>query len=143
MLRRRDFLVLLLAPALLVAVETLTAGDALAKDGDGHDSDGHDSDGHDDNGHDDDGHDDDGGTGKNASGDQDEALAQRLSGRIMPLKQALKLVDARVPGKVIDVKLSNGTGRTYYRVKVRRQDGVISTIRLDAKSGRIINRLGF
>ena len=129
----------------------------LAKDGghesdghdsDGHESDGHESDGHDkDGGHDDNGHDDDGGhddnRGKRKGMDQDDALRELKKGKIIPLKTALKIVDAKVEGKLIDVSLTKTFGRAQYRFKIRRADGRITTIRLDARTGGFVDMLGF
>jgi hypothetical protein len=135
---------------------------ALAKDGD-HDDGDHDDGGHVDGGHDDDGGGDDGGSydggrdndgGKDHGGNktgkheddgwsQDKALKERELGRVIPLKTALKIVATKVNGRVIDVDLLARNGRPQYRVKVRRADGVIETVRLDARTGRFIGFLGF
>jgi uncharacterized membrane protein YkoI len=48
-----------------------------------------------------------------------------------------------VRGRVIDVNLAIRGNKPQYRVKVRRDDGVIKTIRLDARTGRVISFLGF
>jgi uncharacterized membrane protein YkoI len=153
MWERRIFLKLMASVALATVIHTAPDA-AWADDGGhdgGHDSDGHEGDGHD--GHNDDGHNDDGGgddngkdgtKGKNADGlDQDEVLRELNGGKIIPLKTALKIVDARVSGKVIDVKLTRALGRRLYRIKVRRNDGAITTIRLDARTGSLVGAFGF
>ena len=134
MLKKRALLKLLggvtLAPVFCTPIVQ-----AFAKNGGGHE--GHD--GHDD---DNEGNDDD--KGKNPDGlDQDEALRELKRGRIIPLKTALKIIDDRVSGKVIDIKLTRTLGRSQYRIKIRRDDGVITTIRLDAKTGNFVGVLGF
>ncbi|MDB5525101.1 MAG: hypothetical protein JWM58_2864 [Rhizobium sp.] len=95
-------------------------------------------------GHDDGGHDDDGGRASRGKDDysQDEALNEVRTGRIIPLKAALRIVDEKVGGKVIDVNLIRRQ-RPQYRVKVRRESGNIIIIRLDARTGRFIGFLGF
>lgn len=163
MLNRRIFLKFLTGLPLAVAVHSMTTTPAWAEDG-GHDSDGHDSDGHDSDGHDndgrdndgrdDDGRDDDGGnddggkddggkSGKRKGLDQDDALRELKKGKIIPLKTALKIVDAKVGGKVIDIALTKTLGRSQYRIKIRRDNGSISTIRLDARTGSFVGMLGF
>ncbi|MDB5525149.1 MAG: hypothetical protein JWM58_2912, partial [Rhizobium sp.] len=106
---------------------------AWAKDG---------GEGHDDGGHDDGGHDDDGGHTSRGKDDysQDEALNEVRTGRIIPLKAALRIVDEKVGGKVIDVNLIRRQ-RPQYRVKVRRESGNIIIILLDARTGRFIGFL--
>ena len=158
MWERRIFLKLMAGVALATVIHAAPdaawaddGGHDGGYDGDGHESDGHD--GHNDNGHNDDGGGDDGGgdnngkdgkKGKNPDGlDQDEVLRELNSGKIIPLKTALKIVDARVSGKVIDVKLTRALGRRLYRFKVRRNDGAITTIRLDARTGSLVGVFGF
>jgi uncharacterized membrane protein YkoI len=159
MLQRRTVLKFLV----LVSLAGLPVGSRPAQADDGGHDDGHSGDGHDD-GHDnshDDGHDDghshddkggddggdnggDGGKGHNPKGlNQDEALHELQKGRIIPLEKALRIVDGRMPGKVIDVSLTRQFGRPQYRIKVRRTNGAISTIRLDARTGGFVGIFGF
>ncbi len=158
MLQRRLFL---MAGLGLVLGSTLHST-AWAKDG-GHNGDGHDGDGHDghdgdgggdDGGGDDGGGDDDGGknddggtvsdkTSKTSGLNQDDALRELRKGSIISLKKALTITDSKLKGKVIDIRLTRTFGRPLYRIKVRQSDGVISTIRLDAKTGAFVGILGF
>ena len=121
---------------------------------DGGDNDGDDSGGSDDGGNDngdaDDSGSDDGGDdgGRSKKRDdvewsQDRVLKERELGRVIPLKTALRIVNARIHGRVIDVDLMVRSGKPQYRVKVRRTDGVIRTVRLDARTGKVIGILGF
>lgn len=145
-------------------------GDGEGEGGDdgGHDDGGNDDGGGDDSGGDDSGGDDgggdDGGGGDDKGGDdkgdddggdgnhsnkaanelsQDEALKEREKGRVIPLETALRVANAKVRGRVIDVDLAMWAGRPQYRVKIRRNDGVIKTVRLDARTGRVLGFLGF
>lgn len=161
MLLTRRMLLALVAGAAL----STPAFPALARDGgegegegegDGGDDGGHDDGGHDDGDHDDNGGDDgddgggddgghDGDRGKKRNDDelsQDEVLAEREKGRVIPLETALRIANGKVRGRVIDVELTMRAGRPQYRVKIRRGDGVIKTIRLDARTGRVIGFLG-
>ena len=173
MLGRRFFLKLTAGVVLIAAIQAPLAParaenggregdgrDGDGRDGEGHDGDGRDGDhegdgregdGHDDNGHEDDGREDDGndngkggGKGKRQrSLNQDEALRELKRGKIIPLKTALTIAGSEVPGKVIDVKLIKGAGGALYRIKIRRYNGAITTIRLDAKTGGFVGMLGF
>jgi len=153
MMNRRIFLKFMAGLPLAAAVHSMATTPVWAKDGghdsDGHESDGHENDGRDNDGHDDDGRDDDGGnddggkSGKRKGLDQDDALRELKNGKIIPLKTALKIVDAKVGGKVIDIALTKTLGRSQYRIKIRRDNGTISTIRLDARTGSFVGMLGF
>lgn len=137
MLSRRAFLLLLFGLA------ACSAGLARADDGGGKGGDGHD--GGDDGGDDDHGGDDDGGSG-DAGGrgglSHDDARQERLKGDVMPLSKALKLAESTVQGDVIDIRLNKGMRGLYYRFKIRDGQGVIRTLRLDARSGRVLSFLG-
>jgi len=137
MLARRAFFLFLAVS--LAAPLTLQSTPVLAKDGDGGGS-GHDG------GGDDDGGDDDGGDDSSARAhaylSQDEALKARKAGKIIALSEALKSLQGKARGTVIDVKLSRGMGGFYYRLKIRNADGAINTIRIDARTGRVLGLLG-
>ncbi|MGV3553452.1 PepSY domain-containing protein [Rhizobium sp.] len=152
-LSRRMFLALF-AGAILSA----PARRVLAKDGrggdDGGDDGGHGGDdggdnsgpGHDDDGGKDGGQRDDKGARNKSHEDewsQDKVLKERELGRVISLRKALDIVEARVQGRIIDINLLARGDRPQYRVKVRRADGVIQTVRLDARTGRVIGLLGF
>lgn len=109
--------------------------------GDDGGSDGGNNDGGDDSG----GHDHGSNKGKHKDEEwsQDKALKERQLGRVIPLKTALRIVSEKVRGRVIDVDLLARAGKPQYRVRVRRTDGVIQTIRLDARTGRVLGFLGF
>lgn len=95
---------------------------------------------------DDDGSSDDGGRSKkrdDVEWSQDRVLKERELGRVIPLKTALEIVNTKILGRVIDVALMVRSGKPQYRVKVRRTDGVIRTVRLDARTGKVIGLLGF
>ena len=139
---RRMFLALLLG-----AVLSAPSGIGAAKDGG--DDGGGDNSGHgggDDHGDDNSGHgSDDDDHGKKRDDDewsQDRVLRERELGRVIPLKTALRIIAARIRGRVIDVDLLSRGGKPQYRVKIRRIDGVIQIVRLDARTGQIIGFLG-
>lgn len=130
MIRRRIFLAGLGSLATAGAFH-IVATQAFAKEG--HDGPGGE-------GHDDDGHDDD----RDGDGlDQDAVLLERRKGQVISLQKALGIANSEVPGKVIDVKLTKGLAGSQYRIKIRRSNGDITTIKLDAKTGSFVGILGF
>lgn len=156
MLARRDLLLLVLGLAVCAAAPARADDDGGGKGGDG--GDGHD--GGDDHGGDDHGGDDGGGDDGGDSGDSgnnggakdnggrrgglshDDIRAERLKGQVMPLSKALKLAESKMDGDVIDIRLSKGMRGYYYRFKIRDAKGVIRSLRLDARSGRVLSFLG-
>ena len=109
------------------------AAPVCAKDG---------GDGHDDGGHGDDGHGDDHGgrSGKrNDDYSQDEALDDVRRGRIITLREALRTVNRRTKGKVIEVRLVRPLS-PQYRFTLRLKTGGIIRMWIDARTGRLINQ---
>jgi hypothetical protein len=134
-------LALLSLPASLATPSLAFARDGGSNGGDDGGGDDGGSDGGDDGGND---GSDDGNSDASQHGlSQDEVLRQARAGKIIALKTALAIVGAKVHGKVIDVKLTQGFTRPYYQVKVRRDDGVIKSIRLDARTGHVVSFFGF
>lgn len=95
-------------------------------------------------GHDEDGRDDDGNRGPAGNDDysQDDALDDVRAGRIITLRAAMRIVDEKVGGKVIEIRLMHRL-RPQYRVKLRRENGRIVIVRIDARSGRPLGKLDF
>ena len=75
--------------------------------------------------------------------DQDEALAAVENGTIMPWKEALKQLSHNVSGKVIGVRMSQTSEGSVYQVKVRTPEGEIKRVLVDAKTGQILQILGY
>jgi uncharacterized membrane protein YkoI len=73
---------------------------------------------------------------------QDRVLKERQLGRVVSLERALRIVNTKVRGRVIDVDVVVHGGKPQYRVKVRRTDGRIRTVRLDARTGKVIGLVG-
>lgn len=120
-------------------------GDDSGDDG-GNDDGGNDDGGTDDGGNDD-GGDDDGGNDNstsNSRSEQDKVLDAVRSGEIISLEKALAVVQQKYKGQVIDVRLSKHLGKSVYGVKVRlAETSKIRLIRVDAKTGKLVNFLGF
>lgn len=75
--------------------------------------------------------------------DQERARAAVQEGRVLPLKDVLRLVDERRYGTVIAVDLKRYGGRDVYRLKTRDGAGTIRNLRIDAHTGKLINFFGF
>ena len=144
LLDRREFLALLFL--------TLCASAARADDGDsGGDSD---SDSGGDDGGGDDGSESEaensgssnsghGSNGQHNNGqrkDWDRARNAMKRGEVIPLKQALKIVATRSNARVIDVSLRQSLFSKTYSFKLKDASGRISTLRMDARTGRIFGK---
>ena len=136
---RRDLLQwLLLGPACL-ALAVVHAPKAQAGDDDGGSDDG----GSDDGG-DDDGRDDDAKEGEYASddSDQDEALNARQSGNALPAGDLVAMLKEKLRGEIIDIRLVKQIPAAY-DIKMINAEGRIGTVRVAAKSFKILRVTGF
>jgi uncharacterized membrane protein YkoI len=59
-------------------------------------------------------------------------------GEILPLTRILPIVQRRVPGDVIKIKLDDDEQRIEYEVKVLTPNGRVIEVELDARTGRIL-----
>ncbi len=115
-------------------------------DGSGSDDDGSDD------GDDDDGDDDNSGSGSSGSGsgnsgsgkrDQDRAKAAVLNGDAIPLSEALALLKKKYDGRVIEILYAAKGSRIDYRFKILNDNGKLSSVTMDARTGRVRGFLGF
>jgi hypothetical protein len=132
---------------LLLLMSTLSAVPAAAKDGGGDDDGGDDDNGGDGGGSgggsdDDDDNDGDDDKDRDDKREEDARKAVR-AGKAMPLKDALARLRKRDAGRVIDAKLTRQGQRLVYVFKVVSATGAVSTLRMDAESGRIAGIFGF
>ena len=97
---------------LVLAVSMLAAGPAMA-DGDGHD--------------DDDDHE-----------EADRVLRDRSAGNIRPLSEIIRIVEAEVPGRVVETEFEDEDGVPIYEFYVLQNSGRRREVRVDARDGRII-----
>ena len=149
---RRTYIAFLMSAVLAIAFADLPHA-VQAKDGGGDSgggSSGGDSSHSGRGGGDDDGGDDHGGRGKDDNGvgtasgsassgsDYDSARDAVRNGQIMPLKSMLKKIDSDRYGRIIDIRLSRSLSRDIYQLKLRDDNGVIRTLRVDARSGVLI-----
>lgn len=71
--------------------------------------------------------------------DQDEALALRQQGVILPLEQLLEQAMGRHPGsRLLEAELEKKHGKYAYEVELVTVDGVVREIKLDASTGVLI-----
>ncbi|MGG5290098.1 PepSY domain-containing protein [Pseudomonas shirazensis] len=71
--------------------------------------------------------------------DQDEALALRQKGVILPLEQLLDSALGRYPGaRLLEAELEEKHGRYEYEVELLTLEGVVREIKLDARSGVLL-----
>jgi len=73
-----------------------------------------------------------------AMADDDYIEARRLldSGEILPLEVILKNVRQIIPGKVLEVELEKEDQQIVYEIEVLGDDGVITEIYINAKTGK-------
>ncbi len=158
-MERRHF-ILLLAAAMPLAITLAHAAPARADDDGGDDSGGDGGDGGDD------GSDDSGGSnsgsednesnngnnesndssaGESEAGEDDHVKARDAvrEGRILPLREILRRVDAMEAGRVISVDLSLEGKSPFYTLKVENDNGSVRTLRLNAVTGRKLSLFGW
>ena len=114
------------------------SGSGSSNSGSGSSNSGSGSSGHGGHGEDDDGE----GSGGRRS-DQERVRDAVVRGRILPLKDVLRLVDGDKYGAVIGVDLRHYGGSDVYRLTTRDGRGVIRDLRINARTGKFMNILGF
>lgn len=71
--------------------------------------------------------------------DQDEALALRQQGVILPLEALLQQAMERHPGsRLLEAELEKKHGKYAYEVELVTAEGVVREIKLDASTGALI-----
>ncbi|MBV4533827.1 PepSY domain-containing protein [Pseudomonas sp. SWRI107] len=71
--------------------------------------------------------------------DQDEALALRQKGIILPLEQLLEAALGRYPGaRLLEAELEEKHKRYEYEVELLTPQGVVREIKLDARTGALL-----
>lgn len=126
------------------------SGSSSGSGGHGNDDDDDDDDnsgpgggGHGGNNNDDDDDDDDDNSGSGRRSDQERARDGVEKGRILPLKDVLRLVDEDRYGAVIAVDLRRHDGDEVYRLRTRDRQGTIRNLRINARTGKFMNIFGF
>lgn len=73
-----------------------------------------------------------------AGSDHEKARQALLAGEIMPLAQLLAKVEKDYPGQIIEVELEEKKNIFVYEIVVAQNDGKISKLYYNAKSGDLI-----
>lgn len=76
-----------------------------------------------------------------ASDPQDHNLARQAvaQGQVLPLKTVLERLERQRPGHVLEVELENKRGRWIYEIKQLESGGRLVKIRLDARTGELLD----
>jgi hypothetical protein len=77
-----------------------------------------------------------------ADADPEQVRAATESGQIRPLSEILNVVGKKVPGKVLDVQVDNDGSPWLYRIKVRGQKGDVTSVTVNAETGKIMEIKG-
>jgi uncharacterized membrane protein YkoI len=79
-----------------------------------------------------------------ADADHDRARQALEAGKVLPLGTILERIGRDHPGQVIDVELDldedGGTQRWVYELKLLREGGALVRLKVDARTGAVINR---
>jgi uncharacterized membrane protein YkoI len=59
-------------------------------------------------------------------------------GELLPLPRVMALAKARVPGDVVKTELESKHGRLTYEIKVLTASGRLQEVKLDARSGAVL-----
>lgn len=80
--------------------------------------------------------------GNTAFGDNDHETARRLSekGDILPLETILQRVQQHQTGRVLEVEFEEEQDQYIYEVEVLNSKGVVWELKLDARTGEILER---
>ena len=73
--------------------------------------------------------------------DDDHIEARRLldSGEILPLEVILNNVRQTFPGRILDVELEKEDSHIAYEVEILGEDGVVSEIYINARTGKVLS----
>jgi len=66
---------------------------------------------------------------------QMEAIDAKRRGEILPLTQILNIAKQYAPGEIIEVKYKRGP---HYKVKILQDNGRVLEVKLDARSGELL-----
>lgn len=69
--------------------------------------------------------------------DSETARALVAKGELMPLDEILRLNEALIDGRVIEIELERKAGGYVYEIKVLRRDGRKIELKFDGRSGEL------
>jgi len=76
--------------------------------------------------------------GANDDWGSDAARQALIHGETLPLTKILAITAQQVPGDVIKVELEGKHHRLVYKIKVLAHDGRIRKVKLDARTGKVL-----
>jgi uncharacterized membrane protein YkoI len=79
-----------------------------------------------------------GSTNTAVADDVDRVRQLRNSDSILPLSTILVGIEHRFPGTLLEVELEDEHGQVFYELEMLGRDHVIRTIKVDARSGRVL-----
>lgn len=73
-------------------------------------------------------------------GDHERALQAVQSGQVLPLTRVLALLEREHPGQVLEVELESHERQWQYEIKLLQPDGRLMKLKLDARTGAVLQR---
>ena len=68
----------------------------------------------------------------------DRVLKDRSSGKVKPLSEIIRIVEAEVPGRIVETEFDENDGVPVYEFYVLQSGGRRREVKVDARDGRII-----
>ena len=79
-----------------------------------------------------------GGAWASDKGDHERARQAVQSGQVMPLAKVLARIEREHPGQVLEVELESHDRQWQYEIKILQPDGRLSKLKIDARTGEIL-----
>ncbi len=70
----------------------------------------------------------------------EEARRLTESGAILPLEEIIPLIQAKQPGRILELELERERGLYLYEIEILDGRGAVWEIKVDAASGKILER---
>ena len=81
-----------------------------------------------------------GGAGASDKGDHERARQAVQSGQVMPLSKVLSNIERDHPGQVLEVELESRDRQWQYEIKLLKPDGRLSKLKIDARTGALLEQ---
>lgn len=79
-----------------------------------------------------------GGASASDKGDHERARQAVQSGQVMPLAKVLARIEREHPGQVLEVELESHNRQWQYEIKILQPDGRLSKLKIDARTGELL-----
>jgi hypothetical protein len=73
-------------------------------------------------------------------GDHERARQALQSGQVMPLAKVLARIEGEHPGQVLEVELESHDRQWHYEIKILQPDGRLSKLKVDARTGVLVQQ---